>query len=217
MPYDSKNSLSDADYDFTAELQTKVDAAFQRTTNADSDLFWMQEALREAKRGAELGEVPVGAVVVANGRIIARAHNRNNLDNDPTAHAEVLALRAAGEATGNRRLTRCELFVTMEPCAMCAGALVHARIQRLVYGARDPKAGAVESVLAVVNHPGLNHRMAVTGGVLAGRCAEIVQSFFRARRERVSPNGQGSTDNKVCRSPEIKNLTPGSEATPEFD
>ena len=147
-----------------------------------TDELWMQEALREAQRAAEMGEVPVGAVVVAEGRIIARGHNRNLCDADPTAHAEMIALRAAGAALGNHRLLGCELFVTMEPCAMCAGALVHARLARLVYGAPDPKAGAVTSVLAVVNHPGLNHRMEVTSGVLAGRCAEVVQAFFRKKR-----------------------------------
>jgi tRNA(adenine34) deaminase len=147
-----------------------------------SDEFWMEEALRAAQRALETGEVPVGAVVVHAGEIVGRAWNRNITDSDPTAHAEIIALRQAGTNLGNHRLGDCELFATVEPCAMCAGALVHARIKRLVYGADDPKAGAVHSVMEVLNHPQLNHRMDVRGGVLAGRCAELLQSFFRGRR-----------------------------------
>lgn len=146
------------------------------------DELWMQEALRAAQRALEAGEVPVGAVVVHNGKIVGRGSNRNITDSDPSAHAEVIALREAGALIGNHRLGDCELFVTIEPCAMCAGALVHARIRRLVYGAQDPKAGAVHSVMHVVNHPNLNHRMEVRSGLLAGRCAELLQEFFRARR-----------------------------------
>jgi tRNA(adenine34) deaminase len=147
-----------------------------------SDELWMEEALRSAQRALEAGEVPVGAVVVCDGRIVGRGWNRNITDSDPTAHAEVMALREAGRAVGNHRLGDCELFATIEPCAMCAGALLHARIRRLVYGADDPKAGAVHSVLQVLNHPQLNHRVEVRGGVLAGRCAELLQAFFRSRR-----------------------------------
>ena len=147
-----------------------------------SDELWMEEALREALRAQAAGEVPVGAVVVADGRIVGRGSNRNLTEHDPTAHAEILALREAGQALGNHRLEGCEMFVTIEPCAMCAGALVHARLKRLIYGAEDPKAGAVHSVLQVLNHPSLNHRMDVTWGVLAGRCAELLQAFFRERR-----------------------------------
>jgi tRNA(adenine34) deaminase len=146
------------------------------------DELCMQEALRAAQRALEAGEVPVGAVVVQGGKIVGRGSNRNIADSDPSAHAEVIALREAGALIGNHRLGDCELFVTIEPCAMCAGALVHARIRRLVYGAEDPKAGAVHSVMHVVNHPNLNHRMEVRSGVLAGRCAELLQEFFRARR-----------------------------------
>jgi tRNA(adenine34) deaminase len=119
---------------------------------------------------------------VHEGKIIARGWNRNLIDSDPTAHAEMIALRQAGNALGNYRLGDCELFVTIEPCAMCAGALVHSRIKRLVYGAADPKAGAVHSVLEVLNHPQLNHQMEVRQGVLAGRCADLLQSFFKSRR-----------------------------------
>ena len=142
----------------------------------------MEEALRSAQRALEAGEVPVGAVVVSGGQIVGRGWNRNIADHDPSAHAEILALREAGAAVGNHRLGDCELFVTIEPCAMCAGALVQARIKRLIYGADDPKAGAVHSVIQVANHPQLNHQMEVRGGVLAGRCAEMVQAFFKSRR-----------------------------------
>ena len=142
----------------------------------------MEEALRAAQRALDTGEVPVGAVVVCEGKIVGRGWNRNLTDSDPTAHAEIIALREAGATVGNHRLGDCELFATIEPCAMCAGALVHARVKRLVYGADDRKAGAVHSIMQVLNHPGLNHRMEVRGGVLAGRCAELLQSFFRERR-----------------------------------
>jgi tRNA(adenine34) deaminase len=147
-----------------------------------SDELHMEEALRCAQRALEMGEVPVGAVVVRNGEVIGRGWNRNLNGHDPTAHAEIVALRDAGEKAGNHRLGDCELFATIEPCAMCAGALIHARVRRLVYGSDDPKAGAVHSVLQVLNHPELNHHMAVRGGVLAGRSAEILQEFFRKRR-----------------------------------
>jgi tRNA(adenine34) deaminase len=142
----------------------------------------MEEALRCAQRALEAGEVPVGAIVVCKGQIVGRGWNRNITGSDPTAHAEVIALREAGAAVGNHRLEDCELFVTIEPCAMCAGAMVHARIRRLVYGADDPKAGAVQSVMQVLNHPQLNRKIEVRSGVLAGRSAEILQSFFRSRR-----------------------------------
>ena len=147
-----------------------------------SDELWMEEALRCAQRALELGEVPVGAVVVRHGKIVGRGWNRNIIDSDPAAHAEVAALREAGTTVGNHRLGDCELFVTIEPCAMCAGALVHARIKRLVYGSDDPKAGAVRSVMQVLNHPQLNHKTEVRAGVLAGRSAELLQTFFKNRR-----------------------------------
>ena len=152
------------------------------TSALPTDELFMEEALAAALRALEAGEVPVGAAVVCDGLVVGRGWNRNLTDSDPTAHAEIIALREAGKAVGNHRLGDCELFVTIEPCAMCAGALVHARLKRLVYGADDPKAGAVHSVIQVLNHPQLNHQMEVRGGVLAGRCAELLQSFFRARR-----------------------------------
>jgi tRNA(adenine34) deaminase len=153
-----------------------------RKPKATPDEIWMEEALRCAQRALEAGEVPVGAVVVYHSGIIGRGWNRNISGSDPTAHAEIIALREAGAAVGNHRLEDCELFSTIEPCAMCAGALVHARLKRLVYGADDPKAGAVHSVMQVLNHPQLNHTIEVHGGVLAGRSAEVLQSFFKNRR-----------------------------------
>jgi tRNA(adenine34) deaminase len=142
----------------------------------------MEEALRAGQRALEAGEVPIGAVVVCGGRLVGLGWNRNLGASDPTAHAEIVALREAGAAVGNHRLGDCELFATIEPCAMCAGAIVHARLKRLVYGADDPKAGAVHSVMQVLNHPQLNHRIEVRAGVLAGRSAELLQEFFRKRR-----------------------------------
>jgi tRNA(adenine34) deaminase len=144
----------------------------------------MEEALREAQLALAQGEVPVGAVVVCDGRVISRGWNRPITDHDPTAHAEIVALREAGRQLGNYRLAECDLFVTIEPCAMCAGAITHARIRRLVYGADDPKAGAVKSAIEVVNHPTLNHKVEVVGGVLAARSMEIMQAFFRQRRNK---------------------------------
>jgi tRNA(adenine34) deaminase len=148
-----------------------------------SDEFWMEEALRAAQRALESGEVPVGAIVVCRGEIIGRGWNRNITDADPTAHAEIVALRQAAAHLGNHRLGDCELFATIEPCPMCAGALVHSRVKRVIYGADDPKAGAIHSVLQVLNHPKLNHRAEIRGGVLAGRSAELLQSFFIIHRE----------------------------------
>jgi tRNA(adenine34) deaminase len=146
------------------------------------DERWMEEALRLAKLAEVAGEVPVGAVVVSDGRIVGRGWNRVISNNDPCAHAEIEALRDAARKLANYRLSGCELYVTLEPCAMCAGAIIHSRIERLVFGARDPKAGAVGSIMQVINHPRLNHRVEVREGVLAGRCMEILQAFFRDRR-----------------------------------
>jgi tRNA(adenine34) deaminase len=153
-----------------------------------ADEFWMEEALREALRAEACDEVPIGAIVVREGVIIGRGSNRNRIDSDPTAHAEIVALREAGQNLRNHRLEGCAMFVTIEPCAMCCGALVHARLARLVYGADDPKAGAVRSVMQVLNHPKLNHRMEIVGGVLAGKCTQMMQAFFQQRRETRSRN-----------------------------
>jgi tRNA(adenine34) deaminase len=155
--------------------------------DAQSDERWMQEAVAEALKAESAGEVPVGAVIVVDGHVVGRGANRNLLDSDPTAHAEIMALRQAGRTVGNHRLLGATLYCTVEPCAMCAGAMIHARLQRLVYGADDPKAGAAGSVLGVLNHPALNHKMDVTRGVLAGRCGELLQAFFRARRQTSAP------------------------------
>jgi tRNA(adenine34) deaminase len=139
-------------------------------------------ALNEARAAAAAGEVPVGAVVVQNGVVVGRGQNRVLRDVDPTAHAEIVAMREAALTLKNYRLTGCELFVTLEPCAMCAGAMIHARLDRLIYAAADPKAGAVGSVLEVLNHPSLNHKMVVSSGELAEESAELLRSFFRERR-----------------------------------
>jgi tRNA(adenine34) deaminase len=146
------------------------------------DLDFMQAALAEARLAAEACEVPIGAVVVQNGAIAATGQNRVLRDVDPTAHAEMVAMRAAATALGNYRLNGCTLYVTLEPCAMCAGAMIHARIDRLVFAAPDPKAGAAGSVLAVINHPQLNHQMQVEQGILADEAAELLRNFFRERR-----------------------------------
>jgi tRNA(adenine34) deaminase len=143
---------------------------------------WLREAMEEARASEAAGEVPVGAVVVVNEVVVGRGQNRVLRDLDPTAHAEIVALREAAATVGNYRLMECELYVTLEPCAMCAGAMVHARVKRLVYGAADPKAGAAGSVLGVVNHPRLNHQMEVMAGVLAEECGHMLRDFFRAKR-----------------------------------
>jgi tRNA(adenine34) deaminase len=146
------------------------------------DEDYLRLAFEEAVASAEAGEVPVGAVLVCAGEIVGRGQNRVLRDFDPTAHAEIVAMRQAARASSNYRLTGCVLYVTLEPCAMCAGAMIHARLGRLVYGADDPKAGAAGSVLAVLNHPRLNHQLEVTRGVLAEECGELLRSFFRERR-----------------------------------
>lgn len=151
-----------------------------------SDELWMEEALREAQRALAFGEVPVGAVVVCEGRVVGRGCNRPLTSNDPTAHAEIIALREAGQALSNYRLLDCDLYVTVEPCAMCAGAITHARIRRLIYGAEDARAGAVHSMLQVLNHPKLNHKVEVASGVLAARCMDLMQTFFREKRKAES-------------------------------
>lgn len=155
-------------------------------TEESSDERGIRQALDEARAAAAAGEVPIGAVAVVGGEIVARGQNRVLRDCDPTAHAEVVALRGAAEAVGNYRLAECELYVTLEPCAMCAGAMIHARLRRLVYGAADPKAGAAGSVLEVLNHPRLNHQMEVTSGVLAEECGAVLREFFREKRAKAS-------------------------------
>ncbi len=149
---------------------------------AASDVEFMRQALHEARAVAQAGEVPVGAVLVSDGRAVASAGNQTIRDCDPTAHAEIVVLRAAAKMLGNYRLAGTTLYVTVEPCAMCAGAMLQARIDRLVYGCDDPKGGAVRSCLEVLSHPKLNHRVEVMSGVLAGECSAAIQAFFAARR-----------------------------------
>lgn len=150
------------------------------------DEDFMRAALAEAEKAARLGEVPIGAVVVRDGEILVRAHNLRETTHDATAHAEVLAIREAGRRLGGWRLTGCTLYVTIEPCPMCAGALLQSRIDRVVFGARDPKAWADRSILEILQNPGLNHRVEVRDGVLAEECSAVIRQFFRERR-RPSP------------------------------
>jgi len=147
-----------------------------------ADEVWMRDAIAEAQRALAHDDVPIGAVVVHSGRVIGRGHNERELLQDPTAHAEVIALREAAIALGSWRVLDSTLYVTLEPCAMCAGAMIHARLDRLVYAAADPKAGACGSVLQVLNHPQLNHQMQVEQGIAAEDSAELLRSFFRERR-----------------------------------
>jgi tRNA(adenine34) deaminase len=153
---------------------------------AAHDLF-MHEALVLAKRAAANGEVPVGAVVVLNGEIVGRGHNQPISSVDPTAHAEIVALRDAAQRVGNYRLTGATLYVTVEPCLMCVGALVHARIDTVEFGAPESKTGALESTQRAHEHPALNHRLTVVSGVLASECRDLLQQFFRDRREKPVP------------------------------
>ena len=148
----------------------------------DTDVQFMQEAMAEARAAAGAGEVPIGAVVVCDGKIVARSGNRTIRDVDPTAHAEMVVLREAARRIGNYRLAGTALYVTIEPCSMCAGAIVQARVPRLVYGADDPKGGAVRSCFEIVSDGRLNHQVEVTAGVLAEEAAGILQAFFAARR-----------------------------------
>jgi tRNA(adenine34) deaminase len=149
----------------------------------EADIQYMHEALAEARAAASAGEVPIGAVLVHDGKILAHSGNRTIRDNDPTAHAEIIVLREAARLLGNYRLAFTTLYVTIEPCSMCAGAIIQARVQRLVYGADDPKGGAVRSCFEILSHPRLNHQVEITPGVLAADCAAIIQSFFSERRQ----------------------------------
>lgn len=153
----------------------------------------MREALEEAKLAAQAGEVPVGAVIVRDGRIIARGHNGTEAQKDPTAHAEIVALRQAAQVLGGWRLPGCSLYVTCEPCAMCAGAMVWARVEKLFIGTMDPKAGACGSVMNVASNPKLNHRIEVESGILQEECSEVMKDFFRNLRKirRIRPSGRG--------------------------
>ena len=170
-----------------------------------SDEALMRQALAEARRALATGEVPVGAVVAVDGVVVGRGHNAPISSGDPTAHAEVVALRRAASACGNYRLTGATLYATVEPCAMCAGAALQARVARLVYGARDAKAGAVESLFRLLDDPRLNHRVAVTAGVLAGESAALLSEFFETRRRESRRGGRvrlKASDSKSDRGPE---------------
>ncbi len=148
----------------------------------DADIGLMEQALEEARAAAAAGEVPIGALLVHEGQIIARSGNRTIRDCDPTAHAEMVVLREGSRKLGNYRLAGTTLYVTVEPCSMCAGGMIQARVPRLVYGCDDPKGGAVRSCFAMLDHPRLNHRVDVTAGILGNECAAILQSFFATRR-----------------------------------
>lgn len=151
-----------------------------------SDAYFMNEALRLATKAFEKEEVPIGAVVVREGRIIGRAHNQVELLKDATAHAEMLAITQAEAAVGDWRLTDCDLYVTKEPCAMCAGALVHVRMRRVIFGCPDARAGAAGGTINLLQMPGLNHRCDIVGGVLSDECAELLKGFFQTQRSRIS-------------------------------
>jgi tRNA(adenine34) deaminase len=148
----------------------------------DADIQFMQLAIEEARAAAAAGEIPIGAVLVHDGKVLARSGNRTIRDTDPTAHTEMVVIREAARLLGNYRLADTTLYVTIEPCSMCAGAMIQARVPRLVYGADDPRGGAVRSCFEVLSHPRLNHQVQVTSGVLAADCAAILQSFLAERR-----------------------------------
>ncbi|CNF17983.1 tRNA-specific adenosine deaminase [Yersinia nurmii] len=149
-----------------------------------NDEYWMRQALELAQRAQEEGEVPVGAVLVLDNQVIGVGWNRPIVHHDPTAHAEIMALRQGGQALQNYRLLNATLYVTLEPCVMCAGAMVHSRIRRLVYGANDVKTGAAGSLVDILRHPGMNHQVEITSGVLAEACSATLSTFFRQRREQ---------------------------------
>lgn len=151
----------------------------------ESDCYWMREALVEAKNALEHGEVPVGAVVIHDNKIIARAYNQPISACNPVAHAEISALEMAGKVLGNYRLNNCEIYVTLEPCTMCAGAIVHSRVRRLIYGASEPKAGAIDSVTRVLQQPQMNFLVESLGGVLEAECSKIIVDFFKIRRKNI--------------------------------
>jgi tRNA(adenine34) deaminase len=162
-----------------AAMRTRIDVV-----NEYSDEYWMRQALSLAQRAQEEGEVPVGALLVLDNQVIGEGWNRPIGRHDPTAHAEIMALRQGGAVLQNYRLLNATLYVTLEPCVMCAGAMVHSRISRLVYGAADEKTGAVGSLVDILRHPGMNHQVEIVSGVLAEECAATLSNFFRMRREQ---------------------------------
>ena len=180
------------------------------------DASWMERALAQAREAGAAGEVPVGAVVVKNGEIIACGHNTPVANHDPTAHAEIRALRAAAAVLGNYRLDGCELFVTLEPCAMCAGAMLHARLARVVFGAADPKTGAAGSVLDLFGHKQLNHQTRVQGGVMASECSALLQDFFAHKRQETRMNSQPVRDDALRTPEECFTNLPGYPWAPRY-
>ncbi len=177
--------LLDFDIQFTSHF-LHFELKSDRTNNMDNIAvphdYWMQKALAEAQQAASEDEVPVGAVIVLDGRVIASAHNQREQLHDPTAHAEMIAITQATESVGDWRLERCTLYVTLEPCPMCSGAILQARIPKVVYGASDPKAGAVDSLFQLLNDSRLNHECEVTSGIMAQECGGILTEFFRRQR-----------------------------------
>ncbi|MEQ4923244.1 tRNA adenosine(34) deaminase TadA [Proteus hauseri] len=146
------------------------------------DIYWMNKAIEQAQKAQEIGEIPVGAVLVVDNKIIAKGWNRSIVDNDPTAHAEIMALRKGGKHLENYRLLDATLYITLEPCVMCAGAIIHSRVKRVVYGASDLKTGAAGSFIDILQHPGMNHKVEITSGVLAEQCSQQLSQFFKMRR-----------------------------------
>lgn len=179
------------------EVNVPIDNNFSSECDSPteySDECWMQRALALALRAQAEGEVPVGAVLVLDNQMIGEGWNRSIGDNDPTAHAEIMALRQGGQAVQNYRLIDATLYVTLEPCVMCAGAMVHSRIRRLVYGANDLKTGAAGSLVDILRHPGMNHQIEITAGVLADACSHQLSAFFRLRREQQKALKRAATD-----------------------
>ncbi|MDQ0080588.1 tRNA(adenine34) deaminase [Variovorax boronicumulans] len=185
-------------------------------TLAAKDEHWMALALAQARLAAEAGEVPVGAVLVKDGQLIATGRNTPVAQHDPSAHAEINALRAGATTLGNYRLDGCELFVTLEPCAMCSGAMLHSRLARVVYGAADPKTGAAGSVLDLFAEPRLNHHTQVQGGVLAQECAAVLQAFFQQRRSAARAQAEPLRDDALRTPPERFDALAGYSFAPQY-
>lgn len=165
-----------------------------------NDAYWMKQALALAQKAWEQGEVPVGAILVLDDEVIGQGWNRPITRHDPTAHAEIMALQQGGQIVQNYRLLNATLYVTLEPCVMCAGAMVHSRIKRLVYGASDLKTGAAGSLLDILRHPGMNHQIEITAGVMANECSEMLSQFFQQRREQKKAEREARRQNKPDRA-----------------
>lgn len=175
---------------------TQIKALSEQDPQAEQDAYFMQQAFALAQKAGELDEIPVGAVLVANGEIIAQGYNQSIMLNDPSAHAEMIAVRLAGQKLANYRLLDTTLYVTLEPCPMCAGLLVHSRVKRLVYAAKDSKTGAAGSVFNLVDHEQLNHQVSVTQGVMEETCSELLSNFFKRRRAEKKALKKASKQNQ---------------------